>query len=832
MKKNISRYGREKYLTAFLLGFSALMICFIPIMTAEKGYFIYYGDYNAQQIPFYNLLNDAIRSRSFGWNWLTDLGSDLLTSYSFYLICSPFFWLTVLLPRSLVTFSMPVILSIKHGMAAMTAYAYIRRFVRNKNMAVVGGLLYAFSGFQIFNIFFNHFQDVTALFPLMLIAMEENVNNGRKGWFALIVALMAMLNYYFFAGQCVFLIIYYFIRALSDDFRLTQKKFMGLALEAVTGVMISGFVILPSAMLLMGNYRLNEHLYGQDMVIYSDSTVIPRIIQSFFMPVDVPARPNLFRSDYEKWASIGGYFPLFSMIGVITFMRTNKKHWATRLSLICIVFAFIPILNSLFQLGNGYYYARWFYMPILIFAMMTARTLDDEEADVMPAIKINAVFLIAYGITGCLPEWEDDRAKYFSFASDNLYFFLCLGVAAASLAAAGIIFSYRKNNRCTGTGTVWATVFTCIVCTLTAILYGADSRSEAIRYINSAVKGGDGVYEEVSEDNFFRVDISNECDNYTMIWGLPNMRAFQSVVNPSIMNFYNTLGIQRDVASRADISHYTLRGLLSVKYYYRQKVSDTWYLQGIGDDYIPSDSPDEDINPNYANISKELTGFEYVGENEYFEIYENKLYVPMGFAYDTYITEKKAEDIPERTCEKILMKALVLSDEQIEKYSDILEEVPETLLSTMTRTSYEMFCKEKQENASSSFTYNSKGFVSEISLEKPQFVFYSVPYSDGWSAEINGQPVDIERVSYGFMAVRADAGDNEIVFRYETPGLKIGIVISAAGIAILIAYILMCRVGGKKKKYYSISHTYDYTSRQKLSSSEQYIEKLTRKRRK
>lgn len=832
MYKNVSRYGREKYLTAFLLGFAVLMVSLIPIMIAEKGYFIYYGDYNAQQIPFYNLLNDAIRNRQFGWNWFTDLGSDLMTSYSFYLIGSPFFWLTVILPRSLVVFSMPVILSIKHGFAAMTAYAYIRRFVRNKNMAVVGGLLYAFSGFQIFNIFFNHFQDVTALFPLMLIAMEENINNGKKGWFALTVALMAIVNYYFFAGQCVFLIMYYFIRALSDDFRLTQKKFMGLAFEAVAGVMIAGFIFIPSALLVMGNYRVGEHIYGHDMVMYSDNTVIPRVIQSFFMPVDVPARPNLFDSDYEKWASIGGYFPLFSMIGVITFMRTRKKHWATRLSLLCIVFAFIPILNSFFQLGNGYYYARWFYMPILIFAMMTARVLDDEEAEVMPAIKINAVFLAAYGIIACLPVWRDDEVKYFEFASDRLYFFLCLGVAAASLAAAGIIFSYRKNNRCTGIGTVWATAFTCVVCTLTAVLYGAESRTESLKYIECAIKGKDGVYEEVSEDNFFRADISNDCDNYTMIWGLPNMRAFQSVVNTSIMDFYNTLDIQRDVASRADISHYTLRGLLSVKYYYRQKLSDTWYLQGIGDDYIPSDSPEDEINPNYANISKELTGFEYVGENEYFEIYENKLFVPVGFAYDTYMTEKNAENMPKRTCEKLLMKALVLSDEQIEKYHDIIEEVPETLVSTITRDSYEIFCKDKQEKCSSSFTYNSKGFTSEITLEKPQLVFYSVPYSEGWTAEVNGQPADIEKVSYGFMAVKADEGENKIVFRYETPGLKIGIVVSAAGIAMLVAYVLTCKVSRKKKNYYSISHTYDYTSYQKVSSSEQYIEKLSRKRRK
>ena len=35
---------KEKYLTAFFLGFAVLLISVIPVMIADKGYFIYYGD--------------------------------------------------------------------------------------------------------------------------------------------------------------------------------------------------------------------------------------------------------------------------------------------------------------------------------------------------------------------------------------------------------------------------------------------------------------------------------------------------------------------------------------------------------------------------------------------------------------------------------------------------------------------------------------------------------------------------------------------------------------------------------------------------------------------
>ena len=145
----------EQYFKAFILGFLCIFLTILPIMLSENGYFIFYGDYNAQQIPFYRLAYDAVKNGGTGWNWFTDLGSDFMTSYSFYLFGSPFFRLATLLPEKMVTYSMPVLLAVKHGAASLTAYAYIRRFVRSKEAALTGGLLYAFSGFQLFNIFFT-----------------------------------------------------------------------------------------------------------------------------------------------------------------------------------------------------------------------------------------------------------------------------------------------------------------------------------------------------------------------------------------------------------------------------------------------------------------------------------------------------------------------------------------------------------------------------------------------------------------------------------------------------------------------------------------------------
>ena len=829
------RSKKEKYLLSFLLGFCTMLFTVLPMMFTEHGYFIYYGDYNAQQIPFYSLANDAVRSGSIGWNWFTDLGSDFLTSYSFYLSGSPFFWLTTLLPKSLALHAMPVLLAVKHGMASMTAYAYIRRFVRGRNAALTGALLYAFSGFQVYNIFFNHFQDVTALFPLMLIAMEENINRGRKGVFALSVALMACINYYFFSGQAVFLVIYYLFRMRCSDFRTSWKKFFGLVLEAVLGTLMAAFILLPSAMALMGNYRISEHLSGADMVSYTDITLLPRLVQCLFMPADPPAFPNLFTSEYEKWASIGAYLPLFSMAGVLSFMRMRRKHWASRLLVCCGIFALIPILNSLFQAANSYYYARWFYMPILIMAMMTAHCIDDEDNDGFFGLKVCTAMTAAFIVIGCFPKKPEGnkKLKLFSLPDDILYFWITVGVTVLMLICAFLIFRRKKKGSLSTVFMVFAAMVASAVCVFTCTLYGANSVGDARDYIDTVIDGEDEVWEKTDNSNFFRIDISEECDNYPMAWGLPNMRAFHSVVSTSIMDFYTYVGVPRNVASRPKLSHYALRGLFSVKYYYKEKTEGCSYSELMA---APSESSsslslsDDEEDTSEVIIPYELPEFSYVGETEHFEIYENGLFIPMGFGYDTYVTKKELNDKSMLQREKAMMLALVLTDEQAEKYGDILRNVSADLSAGLSRSDYIRACREKQHRCSSSFTYDAHGFTSEIELDSPQLVFFSVPYSEGWTAEVNGSKADIEKVDEGFMAVRAEEGSSTIVFRYSTPYLRAGIIISLCAAAVLAVYVLICRITRRNRADGYTVRPYGYSSCEKIKAAQQYCDSLFNKK--
>ena len=109
-------------LMMFLTGFLIYVIAVLPILVINHGLFFLYGDYNVQQVPFYVLAHRAVRSGEVFWNWNLDLGGTLIGDLSFYLMGSPFFWLTIPFPESAVPYLMPFLMALKYATCATTAY--------------------------------------------------------------------------------------------------------------------------------------------------------------------------------------------------------------------------------------------------------------------------------------------------------------------------------------------------------------------------------------------------------------------------------------------------------------------------------------------------------------------------------------------------------------------------------------------------------------------------------------------------------------------------------------------------------------------------------------
>ena len=792
---------RERGLQVFLLSLFAAFMIFIPFLIYDRGYFIFYGDFNVQQIPFYRMAHDAILSGNTSWSWTTDLGANFVGSYSFYLLGSPFFWITMLFPSSVVPFLMAPLLILKFSLSSVTAYWYLRRFVKPQS-AVIGGLLYAFSGYSIYNIFFNHFHEAIVYFPLMLLGMEMYMKDNKRGVFALTVFASALSNYYFFIGQAIFLMIYWIIRMTSGDWKCNVGKFLWLMFEAVAGTAMAGVLLLPSYYAVVQNPRTDNQLSGWGLLIYSKSQRFYDIIHSFFFPQDIPARANFFPDSDNKWASMSAWLPVFSCSGAIAYFQSRKYNdWLRKLLIILLIMTLIPGLNALFQLFNSMYYARWFYMYVLLLVLATVKTID--EADEV-SVNWKRAFGWTCGITaaitlyiGLTPQTDDKTGEL----SLGLYsypdlFWITVGIAAVSLVMAILlILLYKRERTYFFRGTIG-----CILCIV--MIFGwysigagkAQSKYTADYMIDRAINGADEI--SLPDMNNVRIDFNNDMDNMGMFWQTPTIQAFHSIVPGSIMEFYPTIGVDRSVGSRPDTSHYALRGLLSVRYLFDYKNEDFEQGSKESSKYFAHTSSD-------GQIEYEMPGWSYYGEQNEFLIYENDYYIPFGFTYNYYLTRSEYNNLSQNNRELSLLKAIVLDDEDVDTYSSYLKSFMGNAYTSarFNEKGYLKDCEERRATAASSFTRDNQGFSAAISLKKQNLVFFSVPYEKGWSATVNGEPAEIVKANVGFMAVLCPAGDDiSIRFDYKTPGLGTGALVTLFSTLAFALYLGGNLVYARKKK--------------------------------
>ena len=764
---------------AFGLGLLLSLLVFLPFILFDDGYFLFYGDFNVQQIPFYQMCHDAIRDGNWRWSWTTDLGANFIGSYSFYLLGSPFFWLTIPFPGEMVPHLMGPLLILKFSCASLTGYVYLKRYMRSPNYAVIGGLLYAFSGFSVYNIFFNHFHEAIVFFPLLLAALDEFMYHHRRGIFVLAVALCCFVNYYFFVGQVVFCIIYWFVRVLCRSWRFHLRDFAILLFEAFLGLFLTSGLLLPTILAVLQNPRVDNPPNGWNALIYGWSQRYFHILQCFFFPPDLPARPNFTPDSGSKWSSLGAWLPLFSMTGVIAFLQSRRHHWLKKLLGILFLMAMVPVLNSAFQLFNSSYYARWFYMLTLMMSLATILAMQNSGIDWARALRwtvgITVGMAVAIGLMPSTETVEGVEVTTIGLEDYPTRFWTYVAISLMSLLLLAVILRYYKKN------TKKFLRYTTVGVSVIAVIYAAffialgktqteDVRKQLLPY---AMNGRQNL--DLPDLENCRSDFYKAMDNQAMYWQIPSIQAFHSIVPGSIMEFYPSIGVTRDVGSRPDTSTYGLRGLTSCR----------WLFDFTGDSEHFGGDTDPHSDPK-------MPGWVYYDTQNSYDIWENKYYIPMGFSYDYYVTEEQYEETAEGDRNLLLLKALVLSDEQVEEYKSMLYPLnTENVL--YTKEEYYQDCRNRKSMSCTEFSHDNTGFSATFESDKPRLVFFSVPYESGWSAQVNGQDVAIEKVNVGFMAIRVPEGVSEIRFTYRTPGLLLGVGISALALLVYLVYLWIIR---------------------------------------
>lgn len=803
-------------LLAFLLGMAGAAAIFIPFMIVDKGFFLYCGDFNSQQIPFYTYMHGFLRTGGGTWSWATDLGTSAINSYSFYNIGSPFLWLLLPLPSRAVPYAMAPVLILKFGCISAAACLYLSRYAKTRNMAVICSLVYAFCGFNIYNVFFNHMLEPVIYFPLLLWALDGYVYERKRGWFALFVGLALLNNYFFFIGNVVFILIYFIVRIITGEYRLRLRHFWPLVLEAVIGVAIGMVLALPAFYNLIGNPRTDNFASGFGTVMYGNVQQYFAILSSMFLPPDPPYLPNLFTEGAIKWTSMSAFLPIVGMGGVIAYSKSRKGGSTKIVLFISLVMALVPFLNSSFYAFNASYYARWFYMPLLLMAFATLRALEDADINLEKGARISLILTLLFAVFGLIPtqkegEWQLGVSQYAS-----KFWLTFLTALLASLIFYTLVRFFKNHKNFTrlllGSVLAFSVFYSVIHLSLgkfpqwgrdTGYAEEADNAfSLSVFFKEDPPKGykaqqyNSAMQMQLPGEGFYRIDAYKLHDNVGLWMNQSCLQTFNSVVTPSIMEFYPRLGVKRDVSSKPEFDIYPLRGLLNVRYTIMPAAEAEDFAQSTGGQ-----------------------GWQFLQSDGILSVYENENFIPLGFTYNEYVTMDELEGIRTEDRAGVLMRGIGLNSEQEGLFRRLYSGkaldwvVPQQTdgddgaemggwysYDNISYGQYVEDCSARRSESSYYTKHDASGFESRIVLKDENLVFYAVPYDEGFSATINGVPAEIHNVSGGMMAVLAPAGDNTIIFRYKTRGFGMGIAITLCALAALVLYLLLFRIIDKKER--------------------------------
>lgn len=808
---------RKYYARAFLYALAMAGVLLLPFVIIDRGFFVYYGDYNAQQMPFYKTCIEAVQSGNFGWNWKTDLGANFVGSYSFYTLGSPFFWFAALFPVAISQYLMAPLLALKIALSSFFAFVFIRRFVTKPQNALIGGLLYAFSGYSMYNIFFNHFHEAIVFFPLLLIGLEEAVVNKRRGALALAVAINAFVNYFFFIGECIFLVLYFIARLIGDSrFRFGVRDFFCLAFEAVCGVLIAGILFVPSIFQVLDVPRSTSMLNGWDFLFYNKNQRYGLILEAMFFPGEIPARSSMFESADAKWSSVALFLPLFSLSGVLALVKgasteaSRRMKWLRILLPACFVITMIPGLNSSFVLFNYSFYTRWWYMPELLCALATVYVLEHEEFDLKFGVKFCAVAVVLISLLAVffpMKDKETDQILPRIAVKISPAVFVNIGIAIAMTVVAFSMLHWRKRDSAAKfTKKVTAGV---VVCSMALGYYFVSYGRILGPYLgdyNSKVS----AQIHIDDPEFHRMESLDSLNNINMLWDMSSLKSFTSIIPSSTFDLYDLLGIERSVNSNPKTENYALRSLTNVRY------------------LIVSQNTDE---KKLDEALKDMPMFEFMEEQDGYDIYRNTVALPMGYAYDTYILDSDAKK--QTKVDNLMVGSAILTEEQAEKYSDILLERKSESLNDEQR--YERFltdAEERQALGAKQFSVNSSGFTAVTDYTSEKLMVFSVPYDKGWSGTVSvqgaaPQALEVDKVNGGFIGVRIPAGVCEISFTYKTPGGSLGIICTVAGIVLFGGYILLCYFIIKRRPV-RYAHLYPVDQNDGVKAHSSYIQQLSK----
>lgn len=838
-KPSIRLFMKKNYI---ILLAGLLPACFLlGVWIAEKigpfgGNSLTMVDSLHQYLPFFSDYYDKLQNEgSLFYTWDIGLGSNMLSIIAYYIAC-PINFLVVLFKQEHIYIAMSLFIGIKIILSGMSFAYYMREKCEEQGkyqaVILIFSTAYALSNYIIGYSWNLMWMDCILILPLIMAGFERMTETGNYKLYVLSLFYGLMCNYYICFMICIFLVMEFLLtnhksikKFFTDGFRLAGCSLLAAGMAA--------FLLIPAYLGLNTTASANRVFPKAEWY----GSIWDQIKQLFYLTK--PIKNQQFDGGLNIYCGTICFVLLF-----VYLLNRRIKLWDKVKNVIILVVIFASFNNQLLNyIWHGFHdqYGipnRFSFLFIfLLLAMCCEVLMKLQKKDILSVmlgiacgyaflilatkkctleketllwteifITAYAVCMVGFTLTKgmwkriisyvllivCLVETTINGIKGYDsngYVDISQYFGLESEIRNAIDYLDCKDKPYRvemMNTKIVDEPTFYNLKSVCLFgstvsADLVDMMHDLGYYTGANEFlfdggntVSNSLLGIKYLLQRDGEYNYFDVNYVNEVDGIRL-YENPYALSLGYMVNNDLLDYDGDIGnmfetlnqfvklstgvpgvfseLYPEVSTYSDNCEVTRQGDLSEYYSYKRTDSSTCNFQLSFD--ITDETNDIYIMANCSGINKVRIYID--NEEKNYERLQNQTYHVGHLVKGQKVTvEYCFRDTQANTGTARLIVADMNWESFLQAY-DILQS--QQLLIGKMEDGY------------------VKGYIT---ISYPGLLFTSIPYDAGWTAYVDGEKYEIDKVGNAFIALKLAAGDHVIEFKYFPPGLKLGLILTFA----------------------------------------------------
>jgi uncharacterized membrane protein YfhO len=177
--------------------------------------------------------------------------------------------------------------------------------------------------------------------------------------------------------------------------------------------------------------------------------------------------------------------------------------------------------------------------------------------------------------------------------------------------------------------------------------------------------------------------------------------------------------------------------------------------------------------------------YEFVKRYEKDSLFRNARFLPLGLAFDRYLTHDVFLKLSPRDKPAALLHAVVLPNKSEADQLGLVEANVLDIEEAARSFSFADIVVERRKSALELASFSQTKIEGKVRLDKKSILVLQTPFDSGWRALQDGQAASVLKVDVGLLGVALEPGEHKVELRYRTPFLTAACVVSLVSLLIL-----------------------------------------------